>query len=44
MLFAHRHAGSVLPLHPESRGVSAGRGQWQTKILGQTVLERGLYS
>lgn len=44
MLFAHCHAGSVLPMHPESRAVSAGRDQWQTRVLGHAVLERGLYS
>lgn len=39
MLFTHHHAGSVLPLHPKSRGInSAGRGQWQTKVSGQAVL------
>lgn len=45
VLFAHHRAGSVLPLHPKSRGVSsAGSGQWQTRVSEQAVLgERALF-
>lgn len=43
MLSAHCHAGSELPVHPESRAGSAGRAQWQTGVWGQAVLEEGLH-